>query len=127
MPSGVSLFLFTKIKKEDKAMNEKNPTPTKLEKARAKVEAIQREKEIYKHRLVRAKNRLQNTLKKQDSARTHRLIVEGAELEYVFDGIADLPQSTFRTFMEELSHLEGAGELFERMKTAGPIQEGGDD
>ena len=48
-------------------MNEKNPTPTKLEKARAKVEAIQREKEIDEHRLVRAKNRLQNTLKKRGS------------------------------------------------------------
>ena len=48
-------------------------------------------------------------------------------LEYVFDGIADLPQSTFRTFMEELSHLEGACELLERMKTAGPIEEGGDE
>ena len=108
-------------------MNEKNPTPTELEKARAEVESIRREKEIEEHRLVRAKNRLQNTLKKQDSARTHRLIVEGAELEYVFEGIADLPQSTFRTFMEELSHLEGAGELFERMKTAGSIEEGGDE
>lgn len=109
-------------------MEEKKTTVTDLEKARSKLKAAEDEKAASERKLIRAKNRLSSALKKKDSARTHRLIVEGAELEYVFDGIEDLPQSTFRAFMEELSALPGAAELLEKMKAAGHIPvEGGDE
>ena len=69
-----------------------------LEEARADLERAVREKEVLERRVTRKENRLRNALRKKDSARTHRLIVEGAELEYVFDGIENLPQEDFLTW-----------------------------
>ncbi len=109
-------------------MEKKEVDFSKLEKARAELAAIEEEKVVTEHNLNRAKNRYSSAVKKQDSARKHRLIVEGAELEYVFEGIKDLPQSTFRIFMKELAALPGAAELFDRMKAADHIPvEGGDE
>ena len=68
---------------------------TELERTKEELLNLQHEKEITEHRINRNENRIRNALKKQNSARTHRLIVEGAELEYVFEGIEDLPQNTF--------------------------------
>lgn len=101
---------------------------TDLEKARQDLAKAVHEKEVTEHQITRVENRLRNALKKQDSARTHRLIVEGAELEYVFEGIEDMPQNTFWAFMRKLVTIPGVIELYEKMKSAGnPDTEGGDD
>ena len=101
---------------------------TDLEKARQNLEKAIHEKEVNEHQITRYENRLRNALKKQDSARTHRLIVEGAELEYVFEGIEDMPQNTFWAFMRKLVTLPGVMDLYEKMKAAGYVsEEGGDD
>ena len=124
---GTGLFYFKNIK-GGRTNGKKEGDFSKLEKARAELAAIEEEKVVTEHNLNRAKNRYSSAVKKQDSARKHRLIVEGAELEYVFEGIKDLPQSTFRIFMKELAALPGAAELFDRMKAAGHIPvEGGDE
>ena len=100
---------------------------TDLEKARRDLEKAVQEKEISEHQLTRAQNRLRNALKKQDSQRTHRLIVEGAELEYVFDGIEYMPQSTFWAFMRKLVTIPEVMALYEKMKAPGYVPgEGGD-
>lgn len=90
---------------------------TELERTKEELLNLQHEKEITEHRINRNENRIRNALKKQNSARTHRLIVEGAELEYVFEGIEDLPQNTFWTFMKELVKLPGVMELYSRVKS----------
>jgi len=101
---------------------------TDLEKARQDLAKAVHEKEVTEHQITRAENRLRNALKKQDSARTHRLIVEGAELEYVFEGIEDMPQNTFWAFMRKLVTIPGVMDLFEKMKSAGYVsEEGGDE
>ena len=101
---------------------------TDLEKARQNLAKAVHEKEVTEHQITRAENRLRNALKKQDSARTHRLIVEGAELEYVFEGIEDMPQNTFWAFMRKLVTIPGVMELYEKMKSADNTDtEGGDD
>ena len=101
---------------------------TDLEKARQDLAKAVHEKEVTEHQITRAENRLRNALKKQDSARTHRLIVEGAELEYVFEGIENMSQNTFWAFMRKLVTIPGVIELFEKMKSAGNTDtEGGDD
>ena len=98
-----------------------------LEEARADLERAVREKEVLERRVARKENRLRNALRKKDSARTHRLIVEGAELEYVFDGIENLPQEVFWAFMRRLVLVPGVKELFELARTEGLPAEGGDD
>lgn len=102
---------------------------TDLEKLRQDVESAKKEKLQYEHQLTRAKNRLTHYERKQDKARTHRLIVEGAELEYVFDGIENIPQETFRAFLSELSSLPEVVNIYNNYsKTTAPITtEGGDD
>ncbi len=101
---------------------------TDLEKARQDLEKAIREKEVLDHQINRNENRLRNALKKQNSARTHRLIVEGAELEYVFEGIEDMPQNTFWAFMRKLVTIPGVMELYNKMKSAGYVtEEGGDE
>lgn len=101
---------------------------TDLEKARQDLAKAVHEKEVTEHQIIRAENRLRNALKKQDSARTHRLIVEGAELEYVFEGIEDMPQNTFWAFMIKLVTIPGVMELYNKMKSAGYVtEEGGDE
>ena len=101
---------------------------TDLEKLRQELEAAKKEKLQYEHQLTRAENRLANYKKKQDKARTHRLIVEGAELEYVFDGIETIPQETFRTFLRELGSLPDAQTLYKKYASVlSPSTEGGDE
>lgn len=102
---------------------------TDLEKLRQDVESAKKEKLQYEHQLTRAKNRLTHYERKQDKARTHRLIVEGAELEYVFDGIENIPQETFRAFLSELSSLPEVINLYSNYVSAiTPVTtEGGDD
>lgn len=101
---------------------------TDLEKTRQDLAKAVHEKEVTEHQIIRAENRLRNALKKQDSARTHRLIVEGAELEYVFEGIEDMPQNTFWAFMRKLVTIPGVMELYNKMKSAGYVtEEGGDE
>ena len=101
---------------------------TDLEKLRQELEAAKKEKLQYEHQLTRAENRLANCKKKQDKARTHRLIVEGAELEYVFDGIETIPQETFRAFLGELGSLPDAQALYKKYSSVlSPSTEGGDE
>lgn len=90
---------------------------TELERTKEELANLQHAKEIAEHRINRNENRIRNALKKQNAARTHRLIVEGAELEYVFEGIEDLPQTTFWAFMKELVKLPGVMELYGRVKS----------
>ena len=91
---------------------------THLEEIRQELAEAKREKEVSEHRIIRAQNRLNNALKKQDKQRTHRLIVEGAELEYVFEEIELLPQHIFWEFMHALVCVPGVMELFEKMKNS---------
>ena len=98
-----------------------------LEEARADLERAVREKEVLERRVTRKENRLRNALRKKNSARTHRLIVEGAELEYVFDGIENLPQEVFWAFMKRLALVPGVKELFDLARTEGLPAEGGED
>lgn len=91
---------------------------TKLEKIREEKAKTEAKLAAAEHQLVRLNNRLSNALKKQDKARTHCLIVEGAELEYVFEGIEDFPQQAFWDFMHKLKSLPGVTELFERSKAS---------
>lgn len=101
---------------------------TDLEKLRQELEAAKKEKLQYEHQLTRAENRLANYKKKQDKARTHRLIVEGAELEYVFDGIETIPQETFRAFLGELGSLPDTQTLYKKYASVlSPSTEGGDE
>ena len=101
---------------------------TDLEKLRQELEAAKKEKLQYEHQLTRAENRLANYKKKQDKARTHRLIVEGAELEYVFDGIETIPQEAFRAFLGELGSLPDAQTLYQKyVSVLNPSTEGGDE
>ena len=101
---------------------------TDLEKARQDLQKAIHEKEVNEHQITRSENRIRNALKKQDSARTHRLIVEGAELEYVFEGIEDMPQNTFWAFMRKLVTIPGVMDLYNKMKSAGYVsEEGGDE
>ena len=86
---------------------------TDLEKARLELKQAKKKKLETEHQLIRSQNRLKNALKKQDKERTHRLIQEGAELEYVFDGIENLPISTFWEFMRKLSDNSEIRELYE--------------
>ena len=90
---------------------------TELERQKEELANLQHAKEVTEHRINRNENRIRSALKKQNSARTHRLIVEGAELEYVFEGIEDLPQNTFWAFMKELVKLPGVMELYGRVKS----------
>ena len=101
---------------------------TRLEEIRQEIESAKKEKEVYEHQIIRAQNRLKNALKKQGKQRTHRLIVEGAELEYVFEGIEFLPQHIFWEFMHSLVEVPGVMELFEKKKSESmtPAKEGGD-
>ena len=98
---------------------------THLEEIRQELAEAKREKEVSEHQIIRAQNRLNNALKKQDKQRTHRLIVEGAELEYVFEGIELLPQHIFWEFMHALVRVPGVMELFEKMKN-GSKESGGE-
>lgn len=102
-----------------------------LEKKRLDLEKAQKQKMQDEHRLNRAEARLKNALRKQDKERTHRLIVEGAELEYIFDGIEHLPQTLFWDFMRSLSELSNVKELYSRFvnlaKNSEPNQKGGND
>ena len=84
-----------------------------LEKLRLELQQAQEKKLQTEHQLTRSQNRLRNALKKQDKERTHRLIQEGAELEYVFDGIERLPISLFWEFMRELSDKPEIKKLYE--------------
>ena len=108
-------------------MTEPKKSLEDLERLRRELDEALREREVARHRLNRDENRLRNALKKQDAARTHRLIVEGAELEYVFDGIENLPQEVFWAFMRRLVLVPGVRELFELARTEGLPAEGGDD
>lgn len=90
---------------------------TELERTKEELANLQHAKEVAEHRINRNENRIRNALKKQNAARTHRLIVEGAELEYVFDGIEDLPQNTFWAFMKELVKLPGVMDLYAKVKS----------
>lgn len=91
---------------------------TKLDKMRQEIVDAQLKKEQMEHQVIRAQNRLNNVRRKKDKQRTHRLIVEGAELEYVFEGIEHMPQQTFWDFMHALVKIPGVMELFEKMKRA---------
>lgn len=91
---------------------------TKLEKIRKEKEKAEAELAVAEHQLVRLSNRLNNALKKQSKARTHRLIVEGAELEYVFEGIEEFPQQIFWDFMHKLKTIPGVMKLFEEAKAS---------
>ena len=73
------------------------------------------------HRLTRLVNRLSHDVSKKNKARNHRLIVEGAELEYVFDGIETIPQNDFRKFMNELCELPQVIELYNNYINAADI------
>lgn len=73
------------------------------------------------HRLTRLVNRLSRDASKKNTARNHRLIVEGAELEYVFDGIETIPQNDFRKFMNELCELPQVIELYNNYINAADI------
>lgn len=89
---------------------------TDLEKARLDLEQAKKEKLQAEHQLTRHKNRLKTALRKQDKARTHRLIVEGAELEYVFQGIELLPQNTFWDFMHKLAVIPDVIALYDNYR-----------
>jgi hypothetical protein len=109
-------------------MTEPKKSLEDLERLRRELDEALREREVALRRLNRDENRLRNALKKQDAARTHRLIVEGAELEYVFDGIEDLPQDEFWKFMRTLKTVPGVSELYSKAKAGDlPPAEGGED
>ena len=109
-------------------MTESEKNRDDLERARRELDEALREREVALRRLNRDENRLRNALKKQDAARTHRLIVEGAELEYVFDGIENLPQDEFWNFMRKLKTFPGVSELYSKAKAGDlPSAEGGED
>lgn len=109
-------------------MTEPKKSLEDLERLRRELDEALREREVARHRLNRDENRLRNALKKQDAARTHRLIVEGAELEYVFDGIEYLPQDEFWNFMRTLKTVPGVTELYDRARAGrlSPAEGGGD-
>ena len=86
---------------------------TDLEKTRLELQQAQEKKMQAEHQLIRSQNRLRNALKKQDKERTHRLIQEGAELEYIFDGIEKLPVNCFWEFMRKLSEMSEVRRLYE--------------
>lgn len=102
-----------------------------LEKKRLDLEKAKKKKMQDEHQLNRLEARLKNALRKQDKERTHRLIVEGAELEYVFDGIEQFPQKLFWDFMRSLAELPNVKEIYARFvnlaKSSEPDQKGGDD
>jgi len=101
---------------------------TDLEKRRQDLETAMKKKLQCEHQLNRAENRLTNYRKKQDKARTHRLIVEGAELEYVFEGIESIPQESFRAFLGELSSLPDTQALYQKfVPMFSQSTEGGDE
>ncbi len=106
---------------------------TDLDIKEERLEKLKEEKFQAEHRLTRTINRLSHKIGKQDKARTHRLIVEGAELEYVFEGIENIPQNDFRWFMNELCSLPEVITLFNKyVTTTAPTNEaatakGGDD
>ncbi len=84
-----------------------------LENVRLELQQAQEKKLQAEHQLIRSQNKLRNALRKQDKERTHRLIQEGAELEYVFEGIEKLPISSFWEFMRELSDKPEVKILYE--------------
>ena len=85
---------------------------TELEKLRQQHETACKKVEQAEHQITRAENRLKSALRKQDKERTHRLIVEGAELEYIFDGIENLSQDDFWNFMRKLTQIPDVRELY---------------
>ena len=107
---------IAKLPTENLSKSNKNQLK-ELERQKEELANLQHAKEVTEHRINRNENRIRSALKKQNSARTHRLIVEEAELEYVFEGIEDLPQNTFWAFMKELVKLPGVMELYGRVKS----------
>jgi hypothetical protein len=89
---------------------------TELEKLRKQHEVACKRVEQAEHQIIRAENRLKSALRKQSKERTHRLIVEGAELEYIFEGIENLPQSNFWEFMRKLNKIPEVIELYSSYK-----------
>ena len=101
---------------------------TDLETKEKELEKWNEKKTQAEHRLTRLVNRLSHDVSKKNKARNHRLIVEGAELEYVFEGIETIPQNDFRRFMNELCELPQVVELYSKYinTVATSISEGGE-
>ena len=104
---------------------------TNLEKARLELEQAKKEKLQTEHQITRLENRLKTALRKQNTARTHRLVVEGAELEYVFENIEMLSKEKFWEFMGRLSSLPEVTNLYKEYRNLintsdSETKEGGD-
>lgn len=99
-----------------------------LEKMRNEIVSLQEKIDQTNHRISREQNRITNIRQKKDKERTHRLIVEGAELEYAFEGIQRMPQNHFRSFINAIASLPKVKELYERyMSTTEPQETKGGD
>ena len=85
-----------------------------LEKLQQDLEQTEHQIEVEERRLNLAKQQMKVAERK---ARTHSLIVRGAEVEKAFPAIKVLTEEEFRAFLKCIAHMKSVHELMERVVT----------